>query len=226
MTVHRRFVRATLARSRSSVLSLVALALVAGAPTALSAQNNVLDLRFLELNNHGDVTYQNFIYSRAFGDGKYIAQALYLRVNPPSYNEVAGALGLRLTTVGGADVYALAGIAGATDANYFEPALLVVKTKGAITGSAYLQRYVALSDKGVGQWLLDPLEAQYAIPTTPFAIGASLYAYRPNGDGNSWLTKIGPKVGLNDKWGTSEIRITTVNQNGGQEFQFRRIFVF
>ena len=62
---------------------------------------NVLDLRFMELNSKGDLTYQNFIYSRMLDSGKWMAQALYLRLASVNYSEYAGGVGYRVATVGG-----------------------------------------------------------------------------------------------------------------------------
>ncbi len=58
----------------------------------------------------------------------------------------------------------------------------------------------------------------------PFYLGAALYAYQA--EGGDWLTKIGPKVGINDKYGSTEVRATAVSHGGGHEVQFRRIVVF
>ena len=195
-------------------------------PVRLVAQDNTLDLRFLELDSKGHVTYQNFIYSRMLDSGQWMLQALYLRLPQAfpdkAYNEGAAAVGFRFATIGKISTYVLAGYGHATDGNYFEPALFAVSTEGKLTGDAYFQRYVAIDNSATSGWLLDPLEVQYAVGG-PFAIGAALYAYQPVG--GIWFTKLGGKIGLNDKLGTNEIRISHVS-TGGAEFQFRRIFVF
>ena len=187
------------------------------------AQANVLDLRVVEVNETRDVTYQNFIYARSFAGGKLLAQALYLRLPQFDYNEVAIAPGVRAITRGQVNVYALAGIASATEAAYFEPAVLAQDLSGRLTGTLYLQRYMPLESGGVGQWLLDTFEMQYVVHD-PVFVGGAFYAYRP--DGGAWLTKLGPKVGFADKFGSTEIRIAHVNAGGGTEFQLRRIVVF
>mgnify|MGYP001167295565 FL=1 len=64
---------------------------------------------------------------------------------------------------------------------------------------------------------------QYAV-RGPLYLGAALYAYQA--EGGEWLTKIGPKVGVNDRFGATEVRATSVNQGGGHEIQLRRIVVF
>jgi len=58
------------------------------------------DLRVLEANGDLDVTYQNFIYARSFGEGRFLAQALYLRIPSTAdgvedYHEVAVAGGVQ-----------------------------------------------------------------------------------------------------------------------------------
>jgi hypothetical protein len=209
------------------------------APLRLAAQDNVLDLRFMELNSKGDLTYQNFIYSRMLDSGKWMAQALYLRLASANYSEYAAGVGYRVATVGGFSGYAIAGYGNGTygpgtDGNYFEPAFLATGTQGKWSGSLFLQRYVAVDSKGVNAWLIDPIEGSYNF-AGPFAIGASVYAYQPNNI--DWLTKLGIKFGINDKLGTSELRISAVSTPIAllptpttpvhtTEFQFRRIFVF
>ena len=209
-------------RRNSLVLAMLLAAAALLHPARLAAQDNTLDLRFLEIDSKSHVTYQNFIYSRMLDSGQWMFQANYLRIpQAGQYIEGAAAVGFRLATIGKVSTYALAGYGTATDGNYFEPALFAVSTEGKLTGDAYVQRYVAVS-RGTSAWLLDPLELQYAVGG-PFAIGAALYAYRP--EGGEWFTKLGGKIGLNDKLGTNEIRISHVS-TGGAEFQFRRIFVF
>jgi hypothetical protein len=235
--------RSTLRRGRRWPVTAILSALLAvgalAAPLRLSAQDNVLDLRFLELNSKGDITYQNFIYSRMLDSGKWMAQALFLREASINYREYAAGVGYRVATVGGFTGYAIAGYGNGsygagTAANYFEPAFFASGTQGKWSGSFFLQRYVALDSKGSGAWLIDPVEVSYAI-AGPFALGASVYGYQPNGI--DWQTKVGIKFGLNDKLGTSELRISAVDTPVAllatpstpvhtTEFQFRRIFVF
>ena len=61
-------------------LAAVMAATVVLTPARLRAQDNTLDLRFLELDNKGNVTYQNFIYARMIDSSRWMAQALYLRL--------------------------------------------------------------------------------------------------------------------------------------------------
>jgi hypothetical protein len=202
-----------------------ALALAAlSTPVRLAAQDNTLDLRFLELDSKGHVTYQNFIYSRMLDSTRWMVQALFLKLpEAGNYNEYAAGVGYRFATIGSVSSYVIAG-AGTTNnsGSYFEPALFFSSTAGKLTGDAFVQRYVAVTNDATSGWLLDPLELNYAV-ASPFAVGAALYAYQPVG--GVWFTKLGGKLGLNDKLGTSEIRISHVS-TGGAEFQFRRIFVF
>ncbi len=196
------------------------------APARLAAQDNVLDLRFLELNSKGDVTYQNFIYAHLFDTQKWLVQVLYLREASVSYSEYSGGVGYRFASVGGFSGYGIAGYGSGTDANYFEPAFLATGSNGKWSGQLYLQRYVAIDSKGTGQWLIDPIEAAYNF-AGPFTAGLSAYVYHP--DLGASVNKLGVKFGINDKLGTSEIRIsnvTTTGQASTAEFQFRRIFVF
>ena len=205
------------------LLTLLALLALLARPAVLACQDNALDLRVAEFNAKRDLTYQNFIYARSFAGGRFIAQVNYLRLAPAKYSEVAAGLGIRITTVGDASVYVIGGFGRATDANYAEPAILVQDTKGRLTGAAYIQRYQPLSDAGVGQWLLDMLEVQYNVHG-PFNLGAALYAYQA--EGGSWLTKVGPTLSVNDRLGSTGIRVTSVSQAGGHEIQLRRILVF
>lgn len=191
--------------------------------SALPGQDNVLDLRVVEFNADREITYQNFIFARSLAGGRFFVQALYLRLPRDKYHEVAAGAGVRVAALGDAAVYLVAGVGSATDANYAEPALLVQDTKGRLTGSLFAQRYVPLSSVGVGQWLLDALEVQYAV-RSPCYLGAALYAYQAGG--GDWLTKIGPKIGVNDTYGSTELRVTGVSHGGGHEIQLRRILVF
>ena len=197
--------------------------LAAGAPARLAAQDNVLDLRLLEINDKGNATYQNFIFAHNFDGGKWMAQTFLLKLPAAgNYSEFGVGVGYRVATLGPVSTYLMAGGAYSSDGNYFEPAVFATSSTGKLTGSMYFQRYAALTDHATSAWLLDPLELQYAVGG-PFAIGAALYAYQPVG--GEWLTKVGGKLGVNDKLGTSEIRVSHVS-TGGAEIQFRRIFVF
>lgn len=202
---------------------LTGAALFALPAVPLVCQDNVLDLRVVEINADREITYQNFMYARSFAGGRFLAQALYLRLPRDEYNEVAVGAGVRVATMGDAAVYVIAGAGSATDANYAEPALLVQDAKGRFTGSLFLQRYVPLSSAGVGQWLIDALEVQYTV-RGPLQLGAAFYAYQAGG--GAWHTKIGPKLGVTDKCGSTEIRVAGVNHGGGHEIQLRRIVIF
>ena len=214
----------------SHVVTLVALC---ASPTAtLLCQDNAFDLRIVEVNAKRDITYQNFIYARSLAGGRFLAQANYLRLPGDKYSEVAAGIGVRVGTFGDASVYVIAGAGRTTEAllpgltvhvNYAEPAILVQDTKGRLTGTLYVQRYVAVNHDGVGQWLLDMLEAQYAV-RGPLYFGAVVYAYRADGD--SWLTKVGPKIGVSDRFGSTEARMARANRDGSPEIQLRRIVVF
>jgi hypothetical protein len=197
-----------------------ALVIVVASPAA--AQQNVVDLRFLEIDSHGDVRYQNFIYDRTSADGRFLFEGLYLRVPPDDYDEVSIGGGYRVLRAADLQVYGLVHVAEATDGAYVQPALLLLDTAGRFTGSLFVQHYAPLSDRGVHQWLVDSAEAQYTIHG-PFAIGASAYLFKPAG--GDWLTKVGPKIAVSDKYGATELRIARINQ-GGYAFQLRRLFVF
>jgi len=198
------------------------LALFAIVASNLGAQDNTLDLRVAELDRHGDVVYQNFIYARSLAGGRFVAQANYLRLDGGDYNEGAAALGVRFARLGDITFYALAGVGKATDATYAEPAVLALDTKGKFTGSLYVQRYVAINDAGTDQWLLDTIEGQYAL-RGPLYLGAAVYAYRA--DGTDWFTRAGPKIGATDKHGATEVRVTRSTRYSPQ-LQLRRIVLF
>jgi len=194
--------------------------LLLGAPAA--AQPNVLDLRVAEISSAGDVTYQNFIYDRTFADGRIMFEAVLLRLPADDSNEVSIGAGYRVARLGDLQAYLLGHVAKATDASYVQPALMVLDTTGRLTGSLFVQHYTPIDDKGTHQWLVDSADVQYGV-RGPLALGVSAYLYRPAG--GDWLTKVGPKVSLGDKYGASELRIARVNR-GGYAFQFRRVFVF
>jgi hypothetical protein len=213
-------------RSRRLLLCAV---LGLSSPALLGAQDNVVDARVAELNDRGKLTYQNFIYARTLSSQRFIVQALYLRIpveGAATYNEVAGGAGVRLFSASGFSVFAMASIAHATDANYVEPALFAQGSAGRFSASAYVQRYAPLGDGGIDQWLVDPVEAQVTV-AGKLALGASAYMYRASGNGSQWLTKFGPKIGLGDDWGATELRVGAVrNSSAKTEFQLRRLVVF
>ena len=57
-------------RCRSDGHAVLVLLFVSVLAASAEAQDNVLDLRFLELNEDGDRTYHNFLYSRSFPGSK------------------------------------------------------------------------------------------------------------------------------------------------------------
>lgn len=189
------------------------------------AQNNTLDLRVVEFDTDGTVTYQNFIYGRVFKDGRFLFEALHLRIPVVDYKEVSVGGGVRVVTAGDVQVYALGHIAKATDAVYFQPAVFLQDATGRLTGSMFLQHYTPVNSDGVHQWLIDPIEAQYVV-AGPVALGGSGYFYKA--PEVSWLRKVGPKVSVADKFGATEFRAARVSDGSttGWEMQFRRILVF
>lgn len=207
---------------RQTLATLVLTALTAG--TAL-AQDNVLDLRVVELDPEGTITYQNFIYARVFKEGRFLFEALHLRIPTVDYKEVSVGGGYRVAQAGDLQVYALGHVAKATDGTYFQPALLLQDAKGRLTGSMFVQHYAPLTDEGAHQWLIDPIEAQYAVAGR-VSLGGSGYFYKA--PGLSWLRKVGPKISVADRFGATEFRAARVDDQGatGWEFQFRRIVVF
>lgn len=189
----------------------------------LACQDNTADLRFLETDEDGHLTYQNFIYSRNLAGGKWMFQGFFLRLPQLDYKEYGIGLGYRLAATRGIGWYLLGGFAHASDEDYFQPALLALKVEGKTTGSLFLLHYAPLGSHAVDQWLVDPIEVQYNL-TGRLSLGGSGYFYRPAG--GSWFHKIGPKVSLADAHGASELTVRKVNQGGGAEIQLRRIFVF
>lgn len=189
----------------------------------LQAQDTVLDLRFLELNDHGERTYHNFILSHAFGE-RLSFEAFYLLLPQlDDYDELAAGLGYRMGKIGEVGISFIGYFSSAPDDEYFEPTLFLLDVDGKLTGSLFLLHYFPLSGDGIHQWLVDPVEVQYNVFGS-VSIGASGYFYRPQG--GSWLTKIGPKISLADRLGASELAVRWVNGGGGVEFQLRRIFTF
>lgn len=192
------------------------------------AQKNFIDLRPVDINSDGNVKYRIFIYDRLFSDGKFIFEAVHLRLpgddTVADYNELAVGGGYRLYKRGAFQLYGLAHVGFATaHQKYLQPAALTQFTSGKWAGSALVQRYIALTNNAASAWLVDPAEIQYAI-AGPVSIGASAYLYRPNG--GSALTKIGPKVSVADKYGATELRVVHVNQGASTELQIRRIILF
>lgn len=208
-------------RHRSLPVCL-ALSLCMALPAA--AQNNLLDLRAVEFDADGAVTYQNFIYNRWFGDGRFMFEAVHLRIPTSDYTEISIGGGLRAGRVGDAELYVLGHVAKATDGTYLQPAALVVDSKGRFTGAMFVQHYAPIDD-GAQQWLIDPLEAQFAV-AAPLSLGAAAYFYKA--PGVPWLRKVGPKASLADRWGATELRVTRTSDGvvRGWETQLRRIFVF
>jgi len=139
----------------------------------LSAQDNVLDLRFMEFNDDGKVTYTNFIYARNVG--RWMFELFHLRIpEADDYTETALGAGYNVLTVEDVGIYGLGHLATASDDEYFEPALFAVDVDGRWTGSLFLLCYVPLSSKGVYQWLVDPIEVQYNV-WGPVSVGGSGY---------------------------------------------------
>src|SRR5262245_58056848 len=202
-------------------LALHLLLSLLGSSTA-AAQQNALDLRVVEVDSRGDLRYQNFIYGRTSADGRLLFEALYLHVPPDDYHEVSIGGGYRVLRAGDLQAYALVHGAKACDGGYVQPALLLLDTAGRFTASLFVQHYAPLSDRGVHQWLIDSAEAQYTV-RGPLALGVSAYLFKPSG--SDWLTKVGPKISVADRYGASELRIARINQ-GGYAFQFRRLLLF
>jgi hypothetical protein len=210
-------------RQYNSIAVCLGLSLFAALPA--SAQSNLLDLRVVEFDTDGSVTYQNFIYNRWFEDGRFMIEALRLRIPTSDYTEFSIGAGLRAARLGDAELYALAHVAKATDGTYLQPAALIVDAKGRLTGAMFVQHYAPLDDTGAPQWLIDPLEAQFAV-VAPLSLGAAAYFYKA--PGVPWLRKVGPKASLADRWGATELRVTRTSDGmvRGWETQVRRIFVF
>jgi hypothetical protein len=187
------------ARRHPAVLaSLVMLPLAA----PLRAQDNALDLR-VEWSGERTPLYQNFLYARTLAGGRWMVQGLVLRLPADKYDELAVGGGYRVASMGGASAY-------------------VQRTQGKLTGSFFVQRYTPADARGIVQWLVDPLEVQYAV-AGPFAVGASLYAYRA--DGGDWSTRFGPKVSLSDRHGATEVRVSEMSP-GSRALQLRRVILF
>lgn len=206
--------------SRFLAAALLSAGLAVATPAA--AQDNVVDLRAAELNSSGDLTYQNFIYARTLRDGRVLLEALLLRQPYLDYNEFSIGAGIRVGRRADVQAYALVHVAAATDAKYVQPALFVQDAAGRFTWSMFVEYYAPVTSGGIQQFLIDPLEAQYAV-RGPLTLGGSVYLWRA--EGGTWLTKAGPKVGVTDKYGTTEFRVTRTNEETF-EFQIRRIVIF
>jgi len=207
---------------RSWIRILLVLGLIVARP--LGAQENVLDLRFLEVDEDGDRTYHNLVYSGPLGGGRWSLEAFALFLPQlDDYEEFGLGLGYRAGQVGEVSISVSAFLATAPDDDYFQPALLALDVDGKLTGSFFLLHYAPLGDEGIHQWLIDPAEIQYNVGG-PVSVGLSGYFYRPQG--GSWLRKIGPKLSLADKLGATELALREVNQGGGLEIQLRRILLF
>lgn len=201
-----------------------ALFLAAAFTLPAAAQDNVLDLRFLELNEDGHRTYHNFLYSRSFSGKRLSFESFWLFLpENDDYSELGAGVGYRLLKLRETKVSLLAYLASASDDDYFEPALLFLDADGKWTWSLFVLHYVPLGDDGVDQWLVDPFEIQYNVGGS-LSVGASAYFYRPQG--GRWLAKVGPKVSLSDRLGATELALRRVNEGSSLELQLRRIFFF
>lgn len=200
---------------------LAAVLLVVGAGRA-AAQEKILDLRLLELSEDGERTYHNLIVS--YGVGRRLSFEAFWLFLPQfeHYDELGLGLGVNLLRKRGVSLTLIGYLAAAPDDEYFEPALLAADGDGRVTWSLFVLRYLPLGSAGVEQWLVDPLEVQFRVGGR-VSLGASAYLYRP--DGGSWLSKVGPKVSVADRWGSSDLALRRVNE-GSWELQLRRILVF
>jgi hypothetical protein len=187
------------------------------------AQNNVLDLRPAEWNEQGQVTYRNFIYSRYLAGGRFMFNAVHIRIPPASYKELAVGAGYNAVTLKNIHAYIIANLATATDDYYLEPSLFVIGNEKRWSGSFLLVHYVPLGQDGISQWLMDPFEVQYRV-LGPLAAGFSSYYYQA--DGGEALTKAGVKLSYGHRYGAIEAAFRHVNHYGGTEFQLRTLFLF
>ena len=211
-------------RSRPLARYLLGSLLLLALTSSVEAQNNVLDLRFLELNDDGDRTYHNFLYSRSFGGSRFSLESYWLFLpQEGDYDEFGLGVGYKAFELGDVSLSLIGYLSSAPDDHYFEPALLFLDGEGKFTWSLFLLHYLPLGDEGIDQWLIDPVEAQYNF-LGPLSVGVSGYFYRPQG--GSWLAKVGPKVSIADRLGASELAARRVTNGGGIEIQLRRVFVF
>lgn len=191
--------------------------------TPLKAQDNVLDLRIIELNDDADRTYHNFIYARTFARGKFMFEAFHLRIPQDDYKEFTAGIGYNARAIGDVSVYLFGHVSTASDEEYFEPALFALDVDGKLTASLFLLYYLPLGSDGINQWLVDPFELQYNV-AGPISVGFSSYFWRP--EGGPSVFKKGGKLSIADKFGASELAARHVNNGGGVEIQFRRILLF
>jgi hypothetical protein len=185
-------------------------------------QDNVLDLRLVELNDHGERTYHNFIYARTLHKGQFMVEAYHLRLPPDHYTETSLGLGYRLWTRGSAAVYGLGHFAWASDDQYFQPAMFLV-APGKLGANVYVMYYAPLGRSGVTQWLVDPVEVQYRV-WDRLSLGLSGYYWRPHGGPS--LVKKGGLLSISLGQVTLVVAVRAVNLGGGVETQLRSIVVF
>lgn len=184
-------------------------------------QNNIFDLRS-EFNSQ-QVTYHNLLYDRLEGD--WLFELAHVRLPESQYTESSVGVGYNVFATLTSDVicYPVVHYTTATDDNYFQPSILVSKPVGKFTASIFTAYYVPLGDNGITQVVIDPLEIQYNV-FDKITFGLSLYYWHPEiGDP---LTKIGPKIGLLDELGVTEIRLAKNMQAETYEIQLRRFITF
>lgn len=188
--------------------------------TPVFAQDNLFDLRY-ELNGKGNNTYWNIIYARNFGPVMF--EAFHVRLPQDDYKETVIGLGYTPFSIGDIAVYGLFHYSWAVDDKYLEPGIFAVDIDGRWTGSFWGVCYLPTGDEGIQQILIDPAEIQYNV-LGRISVGISSYFWKPKG--GEWFTKIGPKISISDKYGNTELRVANINNDGGWEFQLRRIVVF
>jgi hypothetical protein len=199
------------------------LMLLLGLACSSWAQNNVLDLRPVEWNEQGHATYRNFVYSRYLDKGRFLLNAVHIRIPPAGYKELAIGGGYNAVTVKNIHAYVIANLATATDDNYFEPSLFVIGNEGKWSGSLLMVHYVPLGQDGISQWLMDPFEVQFMV-AGPLAVGFSSYYYKAAA--TEALTKAGIKLSYGYRLGAIETAFRHVNHNGGTEVQLRALLFF
>ena len=142
---------------RLAIRALLVLASVVALP--LGAQEHVLDLRFLEVDEDGERTYQNFVYSGSLRGSRFSLEAFALFLPQlDDYEEFGLGFGYRVGRLGEVDLRILAFLASASDEDYIQPALLLLDAEGRTTGSLFLLHYTPLGNQGIHQWLIDPAE--------------------------------------------------------------------
>ncbi len=189
----------------------------------LWAQNNILDLRPLEIDDHGTITYQNFIYSRYLVGGKALLSAVHIRIPPDNYREFALGVGYNFASLNSVRGYLVASLSSATDDYYFQPALMGIGGMDRWFAFFYLTCYLPLGDDGINQWLLDPFELQYTL-VGPLSIGFSSYYYRPNGGEPSY--KLGGKMSYAHRYGSLDVTLRRTNRAQRLELQLRTVVAF